>query len=1147
VLQLTFLLHVLHTCCALQEFGGDEAALGDATQAHASRRTSQASTRNLLADAGALRAGAPSAATSAGGASGSSSVAGAPLAPPGSRRASRAASARSGGGEAPSGASTGGSEPYTPGAPLHVPGPASRRASRTLSGRLPPDQEPPPPAVMAVLDEADQDVPPRAPTALGALPSRRASAAATASGRGTPDSDGFGYSGFEEDLPDGMIGAAPAAPGQVQVPEREVAAQQPSGGGRMPDDTPAGAAEAAPAHRRSGGKSVSGLLQAAAAAAAAAETFIGGYLSGRASRTSIASSGGGAPVEGPLEAHPAAAAATAAAGDELEQPVFGAGALGASAAIDGGAGNGTGAPSLLAARNGIAASFAVASVDSFSCPPPMFGGSTGSASAGSRGPAGGSLTFLSPLKAAVAAGMQGLQSSPLSCAAGPPAPAPIVIAAYQAAAASPQLPVPLPQLDAKLPGGALRFKSNPFSGGGGSVQGDEEGPLIGTQVEGVDSAAAATGIFTGSSGQTAGTSSGGFSLGGSGGGGASAAPVAEVVPRRSVFHGVSIHEIEPAGDPSDGSDSDAPAHAQLASHGSGGANGGSSGGASGSSIAPSSDGASCGSGSGALEGPPGSAVRAGPALPLGAGAPGLARRSSSAGAASERLLPLIGGGEGGVEIHHIEGATLVGLPAAMSYGDYEMVPLVGAASEAMCMAEAATVVRREGRAPHAAARPGPGQGCGGGMVRAPRAGLGRGGASGTPGSPSSGQRVRAPFPSSCGERCPPPAPTRRRGRPLPPPDGLVPRLCRGTRPSRPRRAARSRRQRGPVLRRRRIRPRCAAAGRRAYAAGRDADGAAHGGVRALRGGCAGFLRRAWGGSAQPPGAPGRVHVLIKPIPSPADARGRRVLSCGCVSVTGHPVTPARALFSSHHLSLPPHHTQKGHVLRPLGAVMWPAASGNRGRRAAVAWAIALSAFPPSIIGALPNFSQVRVRGLPPLHKALRTGPACHANGPWPGLREVGALKKWASLATLAATQKIRGAPSFLHNQLHAPALPPDSRAHPPTRPPAHPPPRPATSVPWSPAACAPCKGLPLVASWRARPPSFRSTAARAPACARALCPPPPPPARPRRQRSGSRSRRAPAAARCGCGVGACRCSLRSRCTRCTRRSGSRRCASPWRA
>lgn len=56
---------------------------------------------------------------------------------------------------------------------------------------------------MEALAEADQDVLPRAQTAqlLSAIPSRRASRA-TASGRGTPDSDGFGYSGFEEDVPE---------------------------------------------------------------------------------------------------------------------------------------------------------------------------------------------------------------------------------------------------------------------------------------------------------------------------------------------------------------------------------------------------------------------------------------------------------------------------------------------------------------------------------------------------------------------------------------------------------------------------------------------------------------------------------------------------------------------------------------------------------------------------------------------------------------------------------------------------------------------------------------------------------------------------------------------------------------------------------
>jgi hypothetical protein len=719
----------------------DEEALLDAAHAppQGSRRASRTSARNLGAhpgaDAGAPRAGpAQSVASpphSSGGGAAATSAAGAPPPVPGSsRRASRAASARGGAGELLAAAAAAAGDAPPPGAPLHVPGPASRRASRTLSGRLPPDQEPPPPAVMAALDEADQDVPPRAPTALGVLPSRRASAAATASGRGTPDSDGFGYSGFEEDLLPEAAAAAPAAVGPAPPPAAGAGDDGPGGGEGGAEQASAGLATLGgkPRGTGGGGRSVSGLLQAAAAAAAAAETFIGGYLSGRTSRASSSGdSGGGAP---PVP------------GDGLGEPVFGAGA--------GGAGTG-----LLAARHGIADSFAVEPVDSFSCPPPVFGGG----SASGRSPAKGSLTFPSPLKGV--AGDGGGAPSPLAGRV------PTLIAAFHAAAASPppQLPGPrlqLPGLESKLAAGSpVRFKPNPFFDAGMALQDSVEGPLIGTQV-------------------AAGGGSGGGSAGAQGEGAAA---------RRSAFGGVSIHEIQPAGD---ASDSDGAVDRSAGSVSSAAAPGGAGRSASGSS----------GAGSSASGGGAAAAVRSGAALP-GAELPGLIRRSvsgrapASGGSASpqaapeERLLPVVAAGDDGLG-GHLEGATLVGLPA-MSFVDYETVPLVGAASGAACAAAAAAQV---GVGPSPAAG---GWGCA--FARA--TGL----VSSLPGAltlaalahPSGGRRARR------------------------------------ARPGGPRRPPRRRRQRGAVVRRRGLWPRRAAARRRAHAAGRGPRGAAAGGIRAVCG------------------------------------------------------------------------------------------------------------------------------------------------------------------------------------------------------------------------------------------------------------------------------------------------------------------------
>lgn len=48
----------------------------------------------------------------------------------------------------------------------------------------------------------------------------------------------------------------------------------------------------------------------------------------------------------------------------------------------------------------------------------------------------------------------------------------------------------------------------------------------------------------------------------------------------------------------------------------------------------------------------------------------------------------------------------------------------------------------------------------------------------------------------------------------------------------------------------------------------------------------------------------------------------------------------------------------GHVLRPAGALLWPAVARRHGRRAAAFWLLALSVFPAALIGALPTFAQV---------------------------------------------------------------------------------------------------------------------------------------------------------------------------------------------
>jgi hypothetical protein len=50
----------------------------------------------------------------------------------------------------------------------------------------------------------------------------------------------------------------------------------------------------------------------------------------------------------------------------------------------------------------------------------------------------------------------------------------------------------------------------------------------------------------------------------------------------------------------------------------------------------------------------------------------------------------------------------------------------------------------------------------------------------------------------------------------------------------------------------------------------------------------------------------------------------------------------------------------GQLLRPAGALLWPAVAARHGRAAAIGWTVALSAFPVAVVGALPTFAQVRI-------------------------------------------------------------------------------------------------------------------------------------------------------------------------------------------
>jgi hypothetical protein len=388
---------------------------GDAQLPPGSRRASRVSARNLGASDGER----PMSAGGAGAAAGPQAASAQQPPLPGSRRVSRTATratgelsaAGAGNGGGLSGGGRAHSEPYIPAGPLPAPTPGSRRASRTLSGakecvkggeqrgpafvelrlcsllrchcktqlpnpfragRLPIDQEPPSPAMMAVLDEADsQDVPPRAPAVAVTVPSRRASHT-TPSGRGTPDSDGFGYSGFEEDAPEPILGPEQAQELQrrssLRLLEALAEGAPPLAAAGLEENNAGAAPGAAATPPRRVSRTVSGLLQAAAAAA----EILRGAARG-------SSAGGGSA--------PSAAAAT------MEEPVFGGSALGGPAV----------------ARRGVADSFAIASVDSFTCPPMIPFGSPGASSgAGS----GGSLTFPSPPRADGRASHQ--QPSPLS-------------------------------------------------------------------------------------------------------------------------------------------------------------------------------------------------------------------------------------------------------------------------------------------------------------------------------------------------------------------------------------------------------------------------------------------------------------------------------------------------------------------------------------------------------------------------------------------------------------------------------------------------------------------------------------------------------------------------------------------------------------
>jgi len=75
-------------------------------------------------------------------------------------------------------------------------------------------------------------------------------------------------------------------------------------------------------------------------------------------------------------------------------------------------------------------------------------------------------------------------------------------------------------------------------------------------------------------------------------------------------------------------------------------------------------------------------------------------------------------------------------------------------------------------------------------------------------------------------------------------------------------------------------------------------------------------------------------------------------------------------LSSHHSTIPillcatlaPKPTT-GHLLRPAGALLWPAVTARHRRQAAIVWTVALSALPVALVGAMPAYTQAGYVGL----------------------------------------------------------------------------------------------------------------------------------------------------------------------------------------
>lgn len=51
----------------------------------------------------------------------------------------------------------------------------------------------------------------------------------------------------------------------------------------------------------------------------------------------------------------------------------------------------------------------------------------------------------------------------------------------------------------------------------------------------------------------------------------------------------------------------------------------------------------------------------------------------------------------------------------------------------------------------------------------------------------------------------------------------------------------------------------------------------------------------------------------------------------------------------------------GHVLWPVGCLLWPRVTASAGSRAALAWTVCLSVFPTALLGCMPAYSEVRHR------------------------------------------------------------------------------------------------------------------------------------------------------------------------------------------